>query len=96
MSTIHGITVHGCWSKTPFFKEGNVLTEDWSDEYGLSLREIKEYSKGAKFLRELISLSRGEPDVSMFQSPPGYESVTLEMDEVPCEQQPPIVIKFGK
>jgi len=96
MSTIQGITVHECRRTTPFLKEGNVVTEDWSDEYGLSLREIKEYSKGDKFLRELISLSRDEPDVSMFQSPPGYESVTLEMDEVPCEKQPPIVIEFGK
>lgn len=96
MSVIQGIAAHGCRRTTPFLKEGNVLTETWSDEYGLSIREIKEYPSGDRFLRELISLSRDEPDLSIFQPPKGYENVTLEMDEVPCEQLTPLVIEVRK
>jgi hypothetical protein len=78
VSVIQGIAAHGYRSTTPFLKEGNALTENWSDEYGLSLREIKEYGNGGRFLTELIRLSREEPDLSVFQPPQGYESVTLE------------------
>jgi hypothetical protein len=98
MSVIQGIAAHRCRRTTPFPipKEGNVLTEIWSDEYGLSLREIQEYPNGDRFFRELISLSRDEPDLSIFQPPKGYETVTLEMDEVPCEQLTPLVIEIRK
>jgi hypothetical protein len=89
MSVIQGIAAHGCRRTAPdLLTEGNVLTENWSDEYGLTLREIDEHPNGDRFLREIISLSRDEPDLSTFQPPKGYEGVTLEMDEVPCEPLP--------
>jgi hypothetical protein len=91
MDVIQGIAVRGCRRTTPF-----LVTENWSDEYGLSLREIKKYSNGDRFLSELISLSRSEPDRSVFESPKGYASVTLEMDEVPCEQRTPPVVGAKK
>lgn len=96
MSVIQGIAAHGCRRTTPFPKEGEVLTEIWSDEYGLALRQIDENSHGSRSFTELISLSRDEPDLSIFQPPKGYESVTLEMDEVPCEQLTPLVIEVRK
>ena len=96
MSVIQGIAAHGCRRTSPFLlKEGNVQTETWSDEYGLTLREIQDSPNGDRFLRELISLSRDEPDLFTFQSPKGYESVTLEMGEVPCEQ-PPMKINYWR
>jgi len=84
---IQGIGTRGCRRTAPFLKQGNVLAENWYDEYGLSLREAKEYPNGDRFLTELISLVRNEPDLSTFRPPQGFESVTLEMHEVPCEQQ---------
>ena len=65
----------------------NVLTENWFDEYGLSSREIREDANG-RSVTELISLTRDEPDLSIFQAPNGDEVVTLEMEEVPCEPSP--------
>jgi hypothetical protein len=85
MSVIQGIAAHGCRRTAPFFKAGNALTETWSDEYGLTLRKIEGYPNGDRFVTELTSLSRDEPDLSLFQPPKGYETVTLELDEVPCE-----------
>ncbi len=93
MSVIQGIAVRGCRRTSPsLLKDGNVLSENWSDEYGLSLRKIEESPNGDRFLTELISLSRDEPDLSIFQPPKGYETVALEMDESPCEQLTPIVV----
>ena len=85
MSEIQGMAAHGCRRTTPFPKEGNIVIENWSDEYGLTLREIQEHSTGVKLSKELIHLSRDEPDLSVFQPPKGFEVVTLEMEEVPCE-----------
>src|SRR5579862_1608002 len=85
MSVIKDIAAHGCRTTRLLPKEGNVLIENWSDDYGLTLREIQERSNGLKSLRELISLSRDEPSLSIFQPPRGYEIVTLEMQEVPCK-----------
>jgi hypothetical protein len=93
MSVIQGIAARGCRRTTPLLlTEGNGLTENWSDEYGLSLRKIEEYPNGDRFLTELISLSRDEPDPSIFQTPKGYETVTLDEDEVPCEPTSQVVV----
>jgi hypothetical protein len=86
MEVIQGITAHGCRSTTSFPKVGNVLIENWSDDYGLTLRKIQGHSTDDRYFEELISLRREEPDLSIFQPPKGYEIVTLEMEEVPCEQ----------
>jgi hypothetical protein len=89
MDVIQGIAVHGCRTTNPFPNGKRKLREIWSDEYGLTLRDIQEHSTGDKYFKELISLSRDEPSLSTFQPPNGYEVVTLQMEEVPCEQPTP-------
>jgi hypothetical protein len=96
MSTLQGIAVHGCRRTTPFPNVGEVRTEEWIDEYGLTVRDAKEYQNGDKFLRELVSLSRDEPDLSVFQPPRASESMKLEMEEVPCQQTKVPVIAVSK
>lgn len=88
MDVIQGVAAHGCRTTTPFANGKRKLRETWSDEYGLTLRDIQQHSTGDKFFKELISLSRDEPSLSTFQPPNGYEVVTLEMHEVPCEPPP--------
>jgi hypothetical protein len=39
-----------------------------------------------KRTRELVELSQSEPDPATFQPPEGYEVVTQELHEVPCQQ----------
>lgn len=92
MDVIQGITARGCRRTVPFPNVGDVLVEIWSDDYGLPLRNIQEHSPADRYFRELISLSRDEPDLAMFQPPKGYEIVTLEAEEVSCEQTRPLVI----
>lgn len=89
MDVIQGVAAHGCRTTTPFPKGKRKLREIWSDEYGLSLRKIEEDPTDAKYFQELISLSRNEPDPSIFQPPKKYEVVTLEMEEAPCEAPVP-------
>lgn len=96
MSAIQGIEIHGCRNEWEAPNAGKVVQEIWSDEYGLPLRQIDEHANGYKSSEELIRLSRDEPDVSNFQPPRGRESVTLEMDEVPCEQVKPLVVEYMK
>ncbi|MGA7339808.1 MAG: hypothetical protein WBE72_03385 [Terracidiphilus sp.] len=38
--------------------------------------------------RELVSLDLSEPHPSVCQPPEGYEVVTEEMHQVPCQQAP--------
>jgi len=84
MSTIQGVEVHGCRTTRPF-QEATGVQETWADEYGLILRQVDQVGNGPVGSKELISLSRDEPDLSTFQPPKGYKVVTLEMEEVPCE-----------
>lgn len=86
MDVIQGIPAHGCRTTTPLANRKRKLKEIWSDDYGLTLRDIQEHSTGDKFFKELISLSRDEPGLSTFRPPSGYELVRLQMDEVPCEE----------
>lgn len=85
MDVIQGIPAHGCRTTTPFPKGKRKLREIWSDDYRLTLRRIEEDPTDARYFQELISLSRDEPSPSVFQPPSGYEVVTLEFVEVPCE-----------
>lgn len=82
---IQGVTAHGCRTTTPHPNGKRKLREIWSDDYGLTIRRIEEDPTDAKYFEELVSLNRGEPDPSVFQPPKGYEVVTLELKEVPCE-----------
>jgi hypothetical protein len=50
------------------------------------LREAYDDPRTGKRTRETVSLTIGEPDLSMFQPPEGYEVVNEEMHEVPCQQ----------
>ena len=98
---IHGVAAHGCrttktlpngsWKCTgrcppPSPNGRTTLEEIWSDEYGLTLRRIEVSRNGDKHYEELLSLHREEPNLATFWPPDGYEIVTIEMDEVPCEQ----------
>ena len=96
-SVIQGIPAHGCRTTHPSaFGDANLITEAWSDEYGLNLRSITEDPSGkyARYYREIISLSRDEPDISTFQPPSGYEVVMQDAEEVPCK--PPTAIEIRK
>lgn len=85
MSVIQGIEIHGCKNEWEAPNLGRAQ-EIWSDEYGLTLRQIDENPSGDKATSELIHLSREEPDPSVFQPPKGYTTVTLDLEEVPCDK----------
>jgi hypothetical protein len=87
MGVIQGVVAHGCRTTTPFPKGKRKLREIWSDDYGLPLRRIEEDPTDAKYYEELISVTRGEPNPLTFQPPNGYDVVTLEMEEVPCDEK---------
>lgn len=86
MDVIQGVAAHGCRKTTTFPDGKRKLWEVWFDEHGLTVRDIQEHSDGDRFLKELTGLSLDEPSPSMFRPPEGYEIITLEMHEVPCEQ----------
>ena len=83
---IQGVAAHGCRTTTPFPKGKRKLRDIWSDENCLTLRRIEEDPTDARYFEDLISLNRAEPPLSTFQPPEGYEIVTLEMNEIPCDQ----------
>lgn len=86
MDVIQGVAAHGCRKTTTFPDGKRKLWEVWSDEHGLTVRDIQEHSDDDRFFKELTGLSLDEPSPSMFRPPEGYEIITLEMHEVPCEQ----------
>lgn len=97
MSAIQGIAAHGCRLTAPSSLGGaNIITENWFDEYGLSLRIIIDSPSGNRFLKELISLSRDEPDVSTFRPPSGYAVVMQEAEEVTCKPMTAPLLEIGR
>lgn len=61
--------------------------ESWrAPGFPFPLRDIYEDPRMGKRTREVVSLTIGEPDLSLFQTPEGYEVVNEEMHEVPCQQ----------
>lgn len=76
----------------PVDKVGNdrpvtTIHESWrAPGFPFALRDIYEDPRRGKRTRETVSLTIGEPDLSLFQPPEGYEIVTEEMHEVPCQQ----------
>jgi len=78
----------GCKDPSPHSRK--TLQEIWSDEYGLTLRKIEVTWHDDKYYdshhEEILSLNREEPNLATFRPPDGYEFVTIEMEEVSCEQ----------
>lgn len=63
-----------------------TMRETWrATGFPLTLREISIDPRMGKRTRETVSLTLGEPDLSMFQPPEGYPVVTEEMHEVECQ-----------
>ncbi len=94
ITTIQGLEARGeRWTTViPAGKVGNdepiVTTREVWRAPGLpfALREVYNDPRSGKRTRETVSLTMGEPDLSLFQPPEGYEVVTEEMHEVPCQQ----------
>ena len=64
-----------------------TVSEHWSSRLlGLSLRDISDDPRNGKRTRELVNLSPGEPDLSIFQPPEGYEVTEEELHSVACRQ----------
>ncbi len=94
MATIQGLEATGTRSTSviPAGKMGNdspitTTQESWrAPGFPFALREIYDDPRTGKRTREVVSLTIGEPDLSLFQPPEGYEVVNEEMHEVPCQQ----------
>jgi hypothetical protein len=91
-STIQGIEVHGHRFTTtiPAGEIGNdqpiiSVSETWSArELGIALREITDDPRSGKRTRELVNITQGEPDLTTFQPPEGYEVKIDELHQVTC------------
>jgi hypothetical protein len=100
-TTILGVEARGQrWvHTTPVGEIGNdqplvSTTENWtSTEFGFLVRQLQDDPQSGTRTRELVSLTRAEPDPSTFQPPEGYEVVTEEM--VPCKTSPGISAVVG-
>ena len=93
-TTIQGLEAKGVLFTTliPTGQAGNdspiTTTEEMWRTPGLPfpLRDIYDDPRTGKRTREVVSLTIGEPDLSLLQPPEGYEVVNEEMHEVPCQQ----------
>jgi hypothetical protein len=93
-TTIQGLEAKGDrWTTVvPAGKAGNdnpitTTREMWrSPGFPFALREVYDDPRTGKRTRATVSLTIGEPDASLFQPPEGYEVVTEEMHEIPCQQ----------
>lgn len=64
-----------------------TVRETWrATGFPFILREVYEDPRMGKRTRETVSLTMGEPDISLFQPPDGYELVTEEMHEIACAE----------
>ncbi len=54
---------------------------------GIVLRSVSESQQSGRQTREVVSLTIGDPDPSMFQPPEGYKLTVDALHEVPCEQR---------
>jgi hypothetical protein len=94
MATIQGLEAKGTrvTSVIPAGQMGNdnpitTTQELWrAPGFRFPLREIYDDPRTGKRTREVVSLTIGEPDLSLFQPPEGYEVVNEEMHEVPCQR----------
>jgi hypothetical protein len=66
-----------------------IVNEHWSSpQFPLALRDINDDPRSGKRTRELVSLTPGEPDLSIFQPPQGYEVTEEELHQITCRQAP--------
>jgi hypothetical protein len=92
---IQGMEVHGYRMTTtiPVGQIGNDRPIVSTNEYwtapslGVVLRSVNESPQSGKQTREVVSLTIGDPDPSVFQPPEGYKVTVDELHEVPCQQQ---------
>ena len=94
-AVIDGLEAHGkrYTTTTPIGAAGNdqplVSTREtwWADTHsiGMSVREFNNDPVNGKYTRELVKLSLEEPDPALFEPPDGYEILTQEMHQVPCQ-----------
>lgn len=94
--TIQGLTARGTrvTQTTPAGAMGNseplVSTrETWQTSahgIALTIREVDDDPKNGRRTVEPVKFSFGEPDPASFRPPEGYEIVTQEMQQVPCQQ----------
>ena len=96
--TIQGVEALGqrfTWT-TPAGAMGNdrpmVYTqESWittgDNPRSLNVRQVSDDPQAGKSTTELQSLSLEEPDLSVFQSPEGYEIVTQEVHSAACPKE---------
>ena len=67
-----------------------TTSEYWAaPSLGISLRSVSDNPQYGKMTRELISLTLGEPDASLFQPPAGYRIVVNKVHQVPCPKVRP-------
>lgn len=94
-ATIQGLEATGTryTSVIPAGKVGNdnpitTTREVWrSSQLSFPLREVRDDPRTGKRTSEVVSLTIGEPEGSLFQPPEGFEVVNEEMHQVPCQQQ---------
>ncbi len=95
LTTIQGVEAHGqrFTYTTPTGEIGNdrplVRTQEvWrATDFNLLLREITDDPRIGATTKELVNLSLSEPEMTTFQPPDGYEVVTEQLHEVPCQMQ---------
>ena len=95
---IQGVEVRGSRMTitTPVGQIGNdrpiVSTqENWMAPSlgGIILRSVSDSPQTGKETREVVSLTIGDPDPSVFQPPDGYKVTVDVLHEVPCQQNLP-------
>jgi hypothetical protein len=93
-TTIQGYEVQGKRMTTtiPAGEVGNsepivIVNEHWSSsQFPFALRDINDDPRSGKRTRELVSLTPGEPDLSIFQPPQGYDVSEEELHQITCRQ----------
>lgn len=93
-STIQGFAVRGVRYTTTFpaGQVGNdqpidVVAEHWtSPQLGMSLRDITDDPRTGKQTREVVNVTSGDPDPSVFLPPDGYQVTTEDLHQVSCQQ----------
>jgi hypothetical protein len=92
---IQGVEVHGVrrTSTIPAGKIGNdrpivTTNEIWTaPSLGIALRLVSDNPTSGKSTHEVVSLTVGDPDPSVFQPPEDYKVTEEELHEVPCQQK---------
>lgn len=93
IATIGGMQAHGTrLTETTLTGADPAMStkETWmvsAHGIGLVAREIDDDPQGGKLIRELVSLTYGEPDARLFQPPAEYRQSIQEMRRVACAER---------